>query len=206
MPYPQFRENYITFLKHLKSFDKRKGAVLKQAYQIAKREHQGQKKFGLYPYIIHVLAIFNFLFAKLKIKDINILTSALLHDTVEDGKITLLEIEKIFGQKVYAIMETITRFRSPQETELEKAKNKYRHFIKVSKGSYGARIIKLADFYDNMKNWLVIPPKNHNRQKFPRWLKEAEKHLTLARKTNKTMLRIMKEELKHIKIALAKTK
>lgn len=204
MSFPQYQPVYKKFCQNLSSFGEHDRLLLQKVFLIAKQQHRGQKKFGLWAYIIHPLAIFNFLTRKLKRNDINILITAFLHDTVEDGDITLLEIKKIFGQEVYSIMKLLTRFRQPNETEEEKIINKRKHFLKVAKGSHAARLIKIADEYDNMKNWLNIPKRNHNRKKFPRWLKEAEEHLALARKTNKTAYSIFKKEFLKVQTALEK--
>lgn len=203
MAFPKYRNNYKEFCRNLRLFDAPNRTLLQKAFLIAKQQHKGQKKFGLWPYIIHPLAIFNFLVEKIKIKNPDILIATLLHDTVEDGDITLLEIKKLFGAKTCGIMKSLTRFRKPNETEKEKTINKQKHFKKIIRSSKEAKLIKLADEYDNMKNWLKIPKKNHNRKKFPRWIEEAEKHLALARKINKTLHRIMRKELKLIKISLS---
>lgn len=206
MAFPKYRDNYKKFCLNLGVFDAPSRALFQKAFTIAKHEHHNQKKFGLWPYIIHPLAIFNFLVKKLKITDANILTAALLHDAVEDGEITLIEIKKLFGFKTYSIMKSVTRFRKPDETEKEKAINKQKHFKKIAKSSRGAKIIKLADEYDNMRNWLKIPLKNHNNKKFPRWLKEARENIILAEATDKTLFKIMEKKLKNIKLALARRK
>lgn len=199
MAFPKYQDTYKKFLSNLRLFDAPSRVLLQKAFAIARREHRGQKKFGLWTYIIHPLAIFNFLVEKLKINEPDILIAALLHDTVEDGDITLFDIKKLFGEKTHNIMAEITRFRSPDETEEEKEINKQKHLEKIIKSSPEAKMIKLADEYDNMQNWLKIPKKNHNRRKFPRWFSEAKKHLILAKKTNETIFKIMSAELKKIK-------
>jgi len=204
MSFPQHQPVYKKFYQNLSSFGEYDRLLLQKAFSVAKQQHCGQKKFGLWTYIIHPLAIFNFLTKKLKISDTNILIAALLHDAVEDGDITLKEIKNLFGEGVYSIIKLLTRFRQPDETEEEKIINKRKHFLKVSKGSRAARLIKIADEYDNMKNWLNISKRNHNRKKIPRWLKEAREHLALARKTNKTAYSIFKKEFLKVQTALKK--
>lgn len=202
MAFPKYQDAYKKFLSNLRLFDAPSRVLFQKAFVIARREHRGQKKFGLWAYIIHPLAIFNFLIEKLKINKPDILIAALLHDTVEDGTITLSNIKKLFGGKTYSIMKAVTRFRSPDETEEEKTINKQKHFKKIIKSLPETKMIKLADEYDNMQNWLKIPKKNHNRRKFPRWLKEAEEHLVLAKTTDKLIFKIMNKKLKSIKKSL----
>jgi (p)ppGpp synthase/HD superfamily hydrolase len=195
MAFPKYNEIYKKYCDTLRFFDTPDQKLFKKAFEIAKQEHNKQKKFGLWPYIIHPLSVFSFLANKLKITDKDILITALLHDVVEDGNITFTKIKKLFGAKVCKIMKEITRFRPPKETEAEKTINKQKHFQKISSGSPEAKLIKLVDEYDNMRHWQKIPQKNHNRKKFPRWIKEAKRHILLARKINQTLCEIMSKEL-----------
>ena len=84
------------FYNNLKLFNQTQGQIFKKAYLVAKKEHQSQKKFGIFPYIIHPLSIFNFLVENLEIRDHDLLTAAILHDSVEDGQISLSDIDFLF--------------------------------------------------------------------------------------------------------------
>jgi len=184
---------YEKFKKNLNLLSKTDQKRARTAYLIAKKEHLNQKKFGIYPYIIHPLSVFNFIIQELNIRDINILLAALLHDTIEDGKLTFFDIQKKFGKKVEAIVRAVTRIPQTKESEKQKAVLKIRHFKRfIANGSYGVKIVGIADKYDNMKNMRLIPSGNPNYKKKPRWIKEAEKFISLAKKTNKDAWLIFK--------------
>ncbi len=188
---------YEKFKKNLNLLSKTNQKKARTAYLVAKKEHLNQKKFGIYSYIIHPLSVFNFIIQELNIQDINILLAALLHDTIEDGKLTFFDIQKRFGKKAAAIVRAVTRIPKTRESEKQKAVLKIRHFNKfIAKGSYGTKIVGIADKYDNIKNMHLIPSGNPNYKKKPRWIKEAKKFISLAKKINKNAWLIFKKEIK----------
>ena len=195
-PIHQQKSEYLKFQKTLFSFSKHEQKKLKLAYSIAKKEHFGQKKFGIYPYIIHPLSVYNFIVQKLKIRNINILIAALLHDTVEDGKLSFLDIQKMFGSEVTAIIKAVTRIPKTKESEQQKTLAKIKHFNKfIAKGSYEIQIVGIADKYDNIKNMNFIQPGNPNYKKRSRWIREAKKFIPIAKNINKDAYLILKKEI-----------
>ena len=66
--------------------------VIKTAYNYAAKAHKLQKRHSGDPYISHPLAVANIL-AELKL-DGPTITTALLHDTIEDTKATFVELKK----------------------------------------------------------------------------------------------------------------
>jgi len=198
--YPTFKEAYHKFKRNINLLPKEDQGLIKKAYLIAKKEHKNQKKFGLYPFIVHPLAIFNFIFQELKIKNRDLLIAALIHDTVEDGNNTLNNIKKNFGEKVYRIVKTVTRISSPKENEKERGLLKMKHFKNVvCKGSREAKILGIADKYDNIKNTLLIPPSSIHYKKFDRWLKETKAFIRLAKTTDKKAFKLLENEYNKIK-------
>lgn len=193
---PRQKSKYLKFQKALLSFPKHEQKRLKSAYFIAKKEHIGQRKFGIYPYIAHPLSVCNFIVQKLKIRDIDILTAALLHDTVEDGKLSFSDIQKRFGNKVTAVIKAVTRIPKTKESERQKAIFKIKHFNKfITQGSYEVQIVGIADKFDNIKNMDLIQPGNHNYQKRIRWIREAKKFIPIAKKINKNSYLILRREI-----------
>lgn len=200
MKYPIFKKIYNEFQENIKYFPKGDKDLFKKAYRIARKEHQGQKKFGLYSYIIHPLSVFNFIFKKLHITNPNILISALLHDTVEDGTTTLNDIKRIFGNNVFLIVKTVTRIAREDETEEEKKILKMKHFNDVvCKGSQEAKILGIADKYDNLKNIPCIPIDSPHYKKFSRWFNETESFIVLAKKTSEIAFQLLRSELVRVK-------
>ena len=76
-----------------------------EAMKFASIRHQTQKrKVGQIPYINHPIEVAAIL-AKAGVTDYDILSAALLHDTVEDGWATYEEIEQEFGPRIKNIVK-----------------------------------------------------------------------------------------------------
>lgn len=196
MRYPSFNTALCRFRKNISCLPAGERQVLREAYCIAKRAHRGQKKFGLYPYIIHPLSVFNFLFEKLHVRTRHILAAALLHDVVEDTDISLDTFKKQFGPETYNIVKTVTRIPKAGETEADKKTLKMRHFRQVvCEGSREAKILGIADKYDNVRRMPLIPQSSPHRKKIPRWVSETKAFVALAESTDTTACRELKKVL-----------
>ena len=90
------------------------GQVL-QAYKVAESAHRGQRRFSDEPYINHCLATLRILEA-MGIEDSEMLMAALLHDVVEDAKITLDQITNLFGTNVSFIVDGVSQFEAQDIT------------------------------------------------------------------------------------------
>lgn len=200
MRYPSFNAALCRFRKNIFRLPAREQQVLWKAYCIAKKAHFRQKKFGLYPYIIHPLSVFNFLFEKLLVRDRHLLVAALLHDVVEDAGITLNAIRKQFGLETYNIVKTVTRIPKIGETEADKKTLKMQHFRQVVyKGNWEAKILGIADKYDNLRRASLIPQSSPHRKKFSRWIEETEAFLELAENTNEDAYHALEKALQKLK-------
>ncbi len=201
MRYPLFDTALSRFRKNISYLPVEEQQVLRKAYCVAEKAHRGQKKFGLYPYIIHPLSVFNFLSEKLHIRACPLLAAALLHDVVEDTDITLSVLKKQFGVETYNIVKTVTRMPKAREIEADKKTLKMRHFRQViCKGSREAKILGIADKYDNVRRMPLIPQSSPHRKKFSRWIKETESFLELAKRTDARAYHALQKALKKLKI------
>ncbi len=93
------------------------------------------------------------------------------------------------------------------ETEAEKKILKARFFNDfVRNGSRGIKLLGIADKYDTIRRAPLIPRSNPNRAKFPRWIKEAEAFLELAKKTDVNAYCALAMVLRKLKRCTAKRK
>ena len=187
------------FLDNLDSLpDKDKEFVIK-AYKLAERYHRGQERDEGGPYIIHCLRIANSLIEKLGVREKEILAAALLHDTIEDTKLTLSKVEKIFGKKVARLVAALTR-KHEGDTEENKYKRKLIKHKEIIRSSRDTREIKALDYLDNVKSWALIPRNHPSRSKFKRWFKEVETmYLPLTETVNSKIVNEMREALEKAK-------
>ena len=82
-------------------------ALVRKAYAYAAAAHAGQVRLSGEPYLSHPLAVAEVL-AELGF-DAHSVAAGLLHDTVEDTKVTLEEVDAEFGEQVADIVDGVTK-------------------------------------------------------------------------------------------------
>lgn len=84
--------------------------LFEKAATFAIKAHEGMVRKGGLPYILHPFEVASI--AATMTTDEEVLAAALLHDTIEDTKTTVDDIEQEFGAKVayYVMMETERQF------------------------------------------------------------------------------------------------
>jgi len=124
--------------------------MIRRAYRYAEEAHQGQKRLSGEPYIVHPLAVASIL-ADLKL-DATTLTAALLHDVVEDTRITDEELVRAFGAEVAALVYGVTKLKRIKfdSSEEQQAENLRKMFMAMAKDIRVA-LIRLADRLHNMR-------------------------------------------------------
>ena len=165
--------NYQKFKKLVKRFSKEDRKQVLEAFDFAKKMHEGQDRDEGIPYIIHPVRVANILMEERDYYDPDVICAALLHDVVEDSPAKVKDIGKRFGPEVKQLVAGMTRVKA-RET-------KYIKYKKTMTSDYRTRMIKCADVLDNIRSW----PLSTKTYKFPRWFKEArEMYLTLAENTD----------------------
>jgi GTP pyrophosphokinase len=96
--------------------------LIRKAYVFSATAHAGQTRLSGEPYLSHPLEAANIL-AELRL-DAATVAAGLLHDTVEDTKATIDEIEEDFGEEVADIVDGVTKisqisFESKEEPSRE---------------------------------------------------------------------------------------
>jgi guanosine-3',5'-bis(diphosphate) 3'-pyrophosphohydrolase len=125
-------------------------SMIKNAYHYAAEVHKTQKRQSGDPYISHPLAVANIL-AELKL-DGPTITTALLHDTIEDTKATYEEVRTNFGEEIADLVEGVTKI---SKLEVEKksltAGENFRKLILATSRDIRVLLVKLADRLHNMR-------------------------------------------------------
>jgi|TARA_Y200000002_G_scaffold348951_1_gene325282 RelA/SpoT family (p)ppGpp synthetase len=124
--------------------------IIKNAYKYASEAHKSQKRHSGDPYISHPLAVANIL-AELKL-DGPTITTALLHDTIEDTQATFNEVKKIFGNEIAELVDGVTKI-SKLESEKKNltAGDNFRKLILATSKDIRVLLVKLADRLHNMR-------------------------------------------------------
>ena len=130
-------------------------------FAAAKHRNQRRKNFDASPYINHPISLVNILCNEVHITDINVICSALLHDTVEDTETTAEELAIEFGQEISCIVMEVTDDKSIAVRQ-ERKQLQIKHAPHISNS---AKLLKLADKISNLRDLAVDPPATWNLQR-----------------------------------------
>jgi GTP diphosphokinase / guanosine-3',5'-bis(diphosphate) 3'-diphosphatase len=130
--------------------------LLRRAYVFSAFEHRGQVRHSGEPYLIHPLAVADFL-ADLKLDAVTI-AAGLLHDVVEDTLTTIERIRELFGPEVAHVVEGVTKisaitFSSSEERQAENV----RKMLLAMVDDIRVILVKLADRLHNMRTLNHLP-------------------------------------------------
>ena len=137
-------------------------APLRQAYDFACRQHNGQFRTSGDPYIIHPVEVARIL-AEMNL-DIVTLQTGLLHDTVEDTGAKLEDIRKQFGPDVAHCVDGVTKLSKVHlySREERQAEN-VRKMLLAMVSDLRVILVKLADRLHNMRTLDALPRDKQQR-------------------------------------------
>ena len=141
------------------------------AIDFAARKHRDQRRKDeeASPYINHPISV-SLLLAEIGgIADAEILSAAILHDTLEDTDTTPKELEAMFGIRIRKLVEEATDDKS-----LPKARRKELQIDHASQRSPDAVLIKLGDKISNVLDVTHSPPADWNVERRREYLDWAE--------------------------------
>jgi GTP pyrophosphokinase len=130
--------------------------MLRRAYVFSAFEHKGQVRHSGEPYLIHPLAVADFL-ADMRLDAVAI-AAGLLHDVVEDTLTTIERIRELFGPEVAHVVEGVTKisaitFSSSEERQAET----FRKMLLAMVDDIRVILVKLADRLHNMRTLGHLP-------------------------------------------------
>ncbi len=132
------------------------------AYRFSEQAHQGQMRKSGEPYITHPVSV-ACLLADLHL-DVPTIIAALLHDVVEDTKITKQEVSAQFGEQVAELVDGLSKldkieFQSATEAQAEN----FRKMLLAMSQDVRVILVKLADRLHNMQTLDVMKPEKRRR-------------------------------------------
>ena len=162
---------------------------------MATKAHEGQLRKTGEPYIVHPLAVKKIL--EEWGMDEDTIIAGILHDTVEDTKLTLNDIKKEFGPSVAFLVDGVTKLSTARngmrdiDTYLPATKDNFLRLMIALGDDIRVLIIKLADRLHNLRTLSALPP---DKQK--KIAKESlEVFAPLADRLNMGLLRVEMADL-----------
>ena len=139
-------------------------SMIEKAYKISQEAHKEQKRKSGEPYIIHPLCV-AIILADLEM-DKETIAGGLLHDVVEDTKMTLDDLTREFGAEVSFLVDGVTKLTQlnwdKDKVEIQ-AENLRKMFLAMAK-DIRVIIIKLADRLHNMRTGQYWKPEKQKEK------------------------------------------
>jgi guanosine-3',5'-bis(diphosphate) 3'-pyrophosphohydrolase len=148
-------------------------ALLFKALAFAAHKHREQRRKDAEasPYINHPIALADVLVNEGGVTDVEVLSAALLHDTVEDTATTHEELVNAFGARIARIVAEVT-----DDKRLPKGERKRLQVEHAAALSPEAKLVKLADKICNLRDVADRPPAQWNlerRREYFQWSKNV---------------------------------
>src|SRR6266403_360996 len=131
--------------------------LIRKAYEFSQKHHAGQSRASGEPYLIHPLEV-ALVLAEMKMDPVSI-AAGLLHDSVEDTSVTIVDIRKEFGEQVAHIVEGVTKISAIDfATREEQQAENLRKMMLAMVDDIRVVLIKLADRLHNMRTLEHLDP------------------------------------------------
>src|ERR1700758_799011 len=131
--------------------------LVKKAYDYSQKNHAGQSRASGEPYLVHPLEV-ALVLAEMKMDPVAV-AAGLLHDSVEDTSVTIVDIRKEFGEQVAHIVEGVTKISAIDfATREEQQAENLRKMMLAMVDDIRVVMIKLADRLHNMRTLEHLDP------------------------------------------------
>ena len=150
----QYKELLKISYLQLSTEDKK---LIRLAFNTAVDAHKSQRRKSGEAYIFHPIAVAKIVASEIGL-DATSIAAALLHDTVEDTKYTLDDIERLFGNTVAKIVHGLTKISHlKKDTDVSLQAENFRKMLLTLNDDIRVIIIKIADRLHNMQTMDSMP-------------------------------------------------
>ena len=137
-------------------------SIIKKAYDYSLKHHEGQSRASGEPYLVHPLEV-ALVLAEMKMDPVAV-AAGLLHDSVEDTSVTIVDIRKEFGEQVAHIVEGVTKISKIEfATREEQQAENLRKMMLAMVDDIRVVLIKLADRLHNMRTLEHLDPERQRK-------------------------------------------
>ena len=141
----------------IRDIDENGVSMIRRAFEFANEAHMGVRRKSGEPYILHPIAV-----ARIVAHEIGLgaksISSALLHDVVEDTEFTIEDIEHRFGPKIAYLVDGLTKMSGVFDQNASLQAENFRKMLLTITDDIRVIIIKLADRLHNMRTLDSMPP------------------------------------------------
>ena len=157
-------KTYDELVKKLKTYlTEEEIKKVTKSYMIAFEKHFGEKRLTGDDYIVHPLNV-AYILANIN-ADYQTVSAALLHDVMEENKITALELESEVGLEIAKLVEGVNKINKLNFTgDNEQVIANHRKILVGLSEDVRVIIIKLADRLHNMRTLWAIPEERQKRK------------------------------------------
>ena len=172
--------------------------IVLRAASFAARKHHGQTRAdNVTPYFSHVARVALILSHEFGVTDEEVLTAALLHDTIEDTATDYDEVATLFGPRVadYVVLLTKNGMLPKKEREED-------YVARLAGAPEPVMIAKMADLYDNLSDRIHSPKLTKTAATAQRLLGVFGRRLeTRAGHAAHSKLTVLLNEVKNLRLA-----
>ncbi|HZS09086.1 MAG TPA: HD domain-containing protein [Blastocatellia bacterium] len=181
------------------TFNENDIALILKAVRFSADKHRNQRRKGSedLPYVNHPIEVAETLWRVGRVRDINVIVAAILHDTIEDTDTTPEEIEAAFGSEVLSLVREVSDDKS-----LPKQVRKQLQIDHAAEKSPGAKQIKLADKLSNIRDVTHAPPADWSLQRRTEYLDWADKVVAGLRGCNRELENRYDEVMKEARMRM----
>ncbi|MCK5718604.1 MAG: bifunctional (p)ppGpp synthetase/guanosine-3',5'-bis(diphosphate) 3'-pyrophosphohydrolase [Thiomargarita sp.] len=165
------------------------------ALKFSAYKHRNQRrKNRITPYINHPIEVAEMLWKIGKVRDMDLIIAALLHDVLEDTETMPAEIEELCGKHILSIVQEVT-----DDKNLSKQQRKKLQIETAAHKSILAKQLKLADKICNVHDIIHSPPHDWSMKRCQEYIVWTEQVINELRGVNSDLEN-------HYDVVLAKAK
>lgn len=148
----------FALLPDIKEHDKK---LIMRACRFSELAHMGQLRKSGEPYFTHVFAT-GINLATLKM-DAETIAAGILHDVLEDTKVTEAELQKEFGERIVSLVQGVTKLGKLRYSGAERHVESLRKFFIAMADDIRVVVIKLCDRLHNVQTLEFVSPEKQKR-------------------------------------------
>jgi guanosine-3',5'-bis(diphosphate) 3'-pyrophosphohydrolase len=142
--------------------DNKQIETIEEAYLLAKKAHEGQKRHTGEPYITHPVAVAQIL-AQMRMDPPTIM-AAILHDVIEDTSVEKHDLIEKFGKEVADLVDGVTKLTQIEfESRAQAQAENFRKMVMAMARDIRVILVKIADRLHNMKTIDCLPLEKRRR-------------------------------------------